>query len=225
MLIAAHPSFMSLAQRARPRPRRTQAERSAATQARLVDATIDCLVDSGYAGTTTLAICRRARVSHGALLHHFRTRERLLGAALQVVHARLRGQVVSELERLPDGPARVEAMVDLMWSAFGSREFKAVLELWLAAANQPEVSWAVWPEARAFDASNEPLAERLLPEAAARVPEFTVYLSLIFQVMQGMGLARATLPTHPAADEMRGRVRALLTRILREAFGGDGPDQ
>ena len=214
---------MPLTDRARSRPRRTQAERSADTQARLVDATIGCLVDHGYAGTTTSAVCRRAGVSHGSLLHHYGTRERLLGAALEVVHARLRRQVVSRLEQLPEGPTRVEAIVDLMWSAFGSREYKAVLELWLAAANHPEVSWAVWPEARAFDASSEPLAERLFPEAASRVPEFTVYVSLIFQLMQGMGLARATLPTHPAADEMRGRVRALLTRILREVFAGDGP--
>ena len=213
---------MPVATRPRSRPRRTQAERSAATQARLVDATIECLIHHGYAGTTTLAVCRRAGVSHGSLLHHYGTRERLLGAALDAVYARLRVRVVSGLEQLPEGAARVEAMVDLMWSAFGSREFKAVLELWLAAANQPEVSWAVWPEARAFDAANQPLAEQLFPEVASRVPDFAVHVSLIFQVLQGMGLAKATLPTHAAGEAMRGRVRALFTRILREAFAADG---
>jgi AcrR family transcriptional regulator len=213
---------MPVATSPRARPRRTQAERSAATQARLVDATIECLIHHGYAGTTTLAVCRRADVSHGSLLHHYGTRERLLGAALDAVYARLRVRVVSGLEQLPEGDARVEAMVDLMWSAFGSREFKAVLELWLAAANQPEVSWAVWPEARAFDAANQPLAEQLFPEVASRVPDFDVYVSLIFQVLQGMGLAKATLPTHPAGEAMRGQVRALLTRVLREAFAADG---
>ena len=119
-------------------PRRTQAERSAATQARLLDATLECLVERGTAGTTTLEVCRRAGVSHGSLLHHFGTRERLLGAALELLYVRLRDPVVAAFEALPEGEARIDAFVELMWSAFGSREFKAVVELWLAAANQPD---------------------------------------------------------------------------------------
>jgi AcrR family transcriptional regulator len=198
--------------------RRTQAERSAETQARLIAATIECLVEGGYGGTTTLAVCRRADVSHGSLLHHFGTRERLLGAALKAVYARLRERVVAGLEALPQGPARVDAVVDLMWAAFGAPEFKAVLELWLAAANQPDVSWAVWPEARAFDAGNQPLAERLFPQVAARLPDFPVYVSLLFQVMQGLGLVNATLPKTAEAKEMRTRLLALVAGIVRVAF-------
>jgi AcrR family transcriptional regulator len=200
------------------RRRRTQAERTAETRGKLVDATIEGLIEAGYGGTTTLAVCSRAGVSHGSLLHHFGKREVLLGAALEAVTGRLRARVVDGLAELPGGPERVEAMVDLMWSAFGSREFKAVLELWLAAANHPEVSWSVWPEARAFDAGNAPLAEALFPEFARTVPDFQVYVSLLFQTLQGMGLAHATLPGDTEGDAMRTRVRALLTRILAEAF-------
>jgi AcrR family transcriptional regulator len=206
-----------LARKKSPR-RRTQAERTAATRSKLIEAAIECLIDSGYGATTTLAVCRRAGVSHGSLLHHFGKREVLLGAALEAVYAGLRERVVSGLEGLPEGDARVASMVNLMWSAFGAREFKAVLELWVAAANQPELSWAVWPEARAFDAGNAPLAEQFFPELAERVPGFHVYVSLLFQALQGMGLAHATLPQTAEAEAMRGQVRALLTRILREAF-------
>ena len=125
--------------------------------------------------------------------------------------------------RCRKGSARVAAMVDLMWTAFGAREFKAVLELWMAAANQPDVSWAVWPEARAFDAGNPPLAEQLFPEFAARVPDFHLYVSLLFQALQGMGLVHATLPESPESEALRGQVRALLTRMLRQAFAAEPP--
>lgn len=207
--------------RKRSRPaRRTQAERSAATRALLLDATIDCLVEHGYAGTSTVAVCRRAAVSHGSLLHHFGTRERLLGGALDLLYARLRDPVVAAIEALPRGEARVDALVEAMWSAFGAREFKAVIELWLAATNQPDVGWAVWPGAQAFDDAIQPLAERILPEVAARVPDFPVYVSLLFQALQGMGLTRATFPGRDAAHPMRTRVRALLARIVRDAFAG-----
>jgi len=206
------------------RPRRSQAERSAETRGRLVEATIRCLVERGYSGTTTLAVCREAGVSHGSLLHHFGTREQLLGAALEAVYARLRSRVVAGLEALPAGDARVEALVEVMWSAFGAPEFKAVVELWLAAANQPDVSWAVWPEARAFDAGTRPLAEQLFPDVAARLPDFDVYVSLVFQVLQGMGLVAATLPREAAGESLQPRVRALLARIVREAFAASaGP--
>ncbi len=56
------------------RPRRTQAERSAATIERLHQAAIDCLVEQGYARTSTQDICRRAGVSQGALFRHFPSR-------------------------------------------------------------------------------------------------------------------------------------------------------
>jgi len=200
------------------RPRRTQAERSAETRGRLVEATIACLVEHGLAGTTTVAVCARAGVSHGSLLHHYGTREALLGEALRHVYGRLRQRVVSGLEALPEGEARVHALVDRMWSAFGAPEFKAVLELWLAAANQPELSWAVWPEARSFDAGNQPLAEALFPDVAARVPDFPLYVSLLFQMMQGMGLVQATLPRDAGTDALGAATRGLLARVLRQAF-------
>jgi AcrR family transcriptional regulator len=202
--------------------RRTQAERTTATRSRLIDATIGCLIDLGYSGTTTLAVCERAGVSHGSLLYHYGTRERLLGAALDAVYERLQTPVLRAIGELPEGEERIDALVDLMWSAFGAPEFKAVVELWLAAANQPDVGWAVWPEARAFDDAIQPLAARLFPDVAERVPDFPLYISLLFQAMQGMGLARATWPERED-DPTRARVRALLTRLLRDAFRQETP--
>jgi len=197
--------------------RRSQAERTAETRGRLIDATIECLIDSGYTGTTTVAVCKRSGVSHGSLLYHYGTRERLLGAALDAVYERLQRPVIESLEQLPLGEARVDALVELMWSAFGAREFKAVLELWLAASNQTDVGWAVWPEAQDFDRAIQPLAAHVFPDLATRMPDFSLYISLIFQVLQGMGLANAAWP-HDDDDPTRTRVRALLGRIVRDAF-------
>ncbi len=202
--------------------RRTQAQRSTATRERLIDATIGCLVDLGYSGTTTLAVCERAGVSHGSLLYHYGTRERLLGAALDAVYQRLRAPVLESIAALPVGEKRIDALVELMWQAFGAPEFKAVVELWLAAANQPGVGWAVWPGAEAFDDAIQPIAAQLFPEAAARVADFPLYISLLFQAMQGMGLANATWPNRPD-DPTRAQVRALLTRLLRDAFAQAKP--
>ncbi|MBY0440657.1 MAG: TetR family transcriptional regulator, partial [Mycobacteriaceae bacterium] len=45
--------------------RRTQAERSAATRIRLLDATVDCLATYGYAGTTTPRVAELAGLTRG----------------------------------------------------------------------------------------------------------------------------------------------------------------
>ncbi len=59
-----------------------QQERSRATQARLLEATVDCLVEHGWSGTTTTVVAARAGVSRGAQLHHYPTRAALVTAAV-----------------------------------------------------------------------------------------------------------------------------------------------
>ena len=62
-----------------------QDERSAETRRRLMDATVACLFERGYAGTTTTEIASRAGVSRGAQLHHFPRKDELVVSALEYV--------------------------------------------------------------------------------------------------------------------------------------------
>lgn len=63
--------------------RRTQAQRRDATIGALLDASIACLAERGYAATSTAAICARAEVSQGALFRHFPTRQALFVATAE----------------------------------------------------------------------------------------------------------------------------------------------
>src|SRR5215204_4657125 len=69
-----------LARGAAPLPR-SRSERTADSRALILDAAVACLVESGYAGASTLAVQARAGVSRGRLLHHFPSRAELLVAA------------------------------------------------------------------------------------------------------------------------------------------------
>ena len=51
---------------------RTQAERRHATQAKVLEAAIDALLDVGYARFTATDVAARAGVSRGAQSHYFR---------------------------------------------------------------------------------------------------------------------------------------------------------
>src|SRR2546421_7716476 len=121
------------------RERRTQAERTAATRAKLLDAAVACLVDLGYARTTTTVVAERAGVSRGAQLHHFPTKQELLAAALEHLYDRRREGFRKAFADVPADVDRVEAAIDLLWSTFSGNAFPAWLEMQVAARTDPQL--------------------------------------------------------------------------------------
>jgi AcrR family transcriptional regulator len=115
---------------------RLQEERSAETRRRLLDATVDCLFERGYAGTTTAEIAARAGVSKGAQLHHFPKKDDLVVGALEYLfELRLEASKDPEITRkLPaDKNQRLEAIVDLLVPVYRGKVFYAWLELVVAS--------------------------------------------------------------------------------------------
>jgi AcrR family transcriptional regulator len=131
------------------RPRRTQAERTAATRAKLVQAAFDCLLEKGYGATTVGAVQERAGVARGTLLHHFPTRaELMIGVVEDIADRRL--DVLSPATGEPAGQGW-DAVVDLVWRDLQSPAFLAALELWVAARTDAALREALVPiQARLF---------------------------------------------------------------------------
>jgi AcrR family transcriptional regulator len=128
---------------------RTQQERRERTREALLDATVDCLVELGYSGTTVQEICRRAGVSRGAQQHHFTTKAELLVAAVEHLVQRLREEITSTLV-LPTGPERVGEAIELLWRGFSGKLSTAALELWIAARTDEELRRSMLPVDRAL---------------------------------------------------------------------------
>jgi AcrR family transcriptional regulator len=123
---------------------RVQEERSAETRRRLLDATVECLHEFGYAGATTTEIARRAGVSRGAQLHHFHRKQDLVVSALEHVFALRLEQFTQAAVELPVGlDARINALIDLLWAAFKGPAFYAWLELVVASRTDAPLREAV----------------------------------------------------------------------------------
>ncbi|SRR6266498_1895138 len=133
-----------------PRKHRTQAERSERTRELLLDATIECLVELGYARTTVQEICQRAGLSRGAQQHHFTTKAELMTAALEHLFKRLSDEIIAGTTKLPTGPERIAAGVDLLWRAYSGTLSTAAVELWVAARTDPELRATLLPVDRAL---------------------------------------------------------------------------
>jgi AcrR family transcriptional regulator len=113
--------------------RRTQAQRTAAMRTRLLDATIECLVTYGYAGTTTLRVAHLAGVTRGAQIHHFRSKADLVVAAIEHLAQQRAQAAIRELSRVQASPDPIATILDFLWEAHQGPMFTAALELWVAA--------------------------------------------------------------------------------------------
>ena len=109
--------------------RRTQEERSAATVAKLLDATIDSLMEVGYEHTTSRSVAERAGVSRGAQSHHFPRRVDLIVSAVERMGELLQARAIEELDAVPLGRGHLRAMIDTLWSHYTSPVFPQVAKL------------------------------------------------------------------------------------------------
>src|SRR5215211_2132578 len=106
---------------------RREQERSRVTRLRLMGAAVDCLVEYGWAGTTTTVVAERAGVSRGAQLHHYPTRAELVVAAVEHVGRALVDLMLDAAKDLPSGPQRTEAVLQLLGDFYSGPLFVAAL--------------------------------------------------------------------------------------------------
>jgi len=122
------------------RARVPQAERRRITRGKLLDATIDSLIEIGYSRTTTVEVGERAGLSRGAQLHHFPSKVDLLVAAIEhLADERSKEFEVELAERLEQGDDPIDTMVDMLWSMFSDPIYWATIELMVAARTDPEL--------------------------------------------------------------------------------------
>ncbi|HSR85093.1 MAG TPA: TetR/AcrR family transcriptional regulator [Streptosporangiaceae bacterium] len=186
--------------------RRTQADRSATTRAALADAAIDVLIDHGWAAVTAIEVCSRAGVTRGAFHHHYPSLPSLLADALRRVYA-----TMGEHEQ--PAPADLTGLIDATWAAIGNPRFKAVLEAWLAMANDPGLRAEIGPVVDEFAALVSPDA---MPSVLTSAKRRGYYL-MARETMLGLALGRATNRGRPLGHEP-----AVLAQLRTAAAALDG---
>jgi AcrR family transcriptional regulator len=178
----------------------------------VLDATVECLVELGYAGTTTLEVQHRAGVSRGALLHHYTSRSELILAALEhLTEERIEG-LHEAAERIAPGADRIAWAVRTLWGTVDDRLFAASLELWLAARSDPELRAALIPKERVVGRVMMEWATDLFGEAAEH-PRFPAVLEVLIDAMRGAaarGVLRSPTSNRRLVDAWTDMVKALL---------------
>lgn len=188
---------------ARPK---TRSEQKDATRIRLIEVARRVFAKHGYDATSIALVCRAARVTHGALYHHFPSKDALFAAVVGAVFDGI-GTRVSGALNGNSGWAQVEA----------------ACAAYLDACTDPEVQLFVFRDGprvlsrETFDAvdhaSSAPLVEGLIGSWIAQGLFEPRPISLVARLL-GAAFAEAGTAIEAAAESDRQHVRSRAESLL-----------
>ncbi|HWC38440.1 MAG TPA: helix-turn-helix domain-containing protein [Acidimicrobiales bacterium] len=117
-------------------------EQGEATRAALVRAAQRLFARKGYAATATEEIVRAARVTRGALYHHFSDKEELFRAVFETTEAQMLERVIGVAADTPTPLAQLQVAVD----AFLEACLDPTLRRIVLQEGPAVLGWATWQE-------------------------------------------------------------------------------
>jgi AcrR family transcriptional regulator len=188
-----------------------QSVKSAQTRAKLIEATIRCIVKFGYARTTTPQVAAEAGLSRGAMLHHFENGAAVIKAAIVELHEkRLRA-----FRRAADTENHDTAtLVRTYWKQLQKPAFIAFHELALAARSNADLAQILQPLQVEFRERFNQQAVSLFPEWGADRRSFDLAMALSQTMLEGMAIqiftgAMDESMVEPMLKLLEGQIRAM----------------
>ena len=112
-------------------PRRSHAQRTAETRARLIAAVVESIAATGLSRTTAPEIARRAGVTWGAVQHHFGGKDGMLVAVLDDSFQRFAARMESIPLEDTSLEKRAALFIDCAWEHFSSPHYRSTYEILL----------------------------------------------------------------------------------------------
>lgn len=184
-----------------PDPTRTgkgELAKSGRTRRRILEAGIAVLDTEGYSGFSTSLVAEKAGITRPAMLYHFRSRFDLLAALTQYCVRRRLEMFEVAMAALPpmmDGTGdyyRARA-TEIAWDHLDLPEYRAFVELTLAARTDPELKAIVDPIMLAFDLARLNLTERTLPPEVFDLSAYSLARDVVRFLSEGVMMQDAIL--------------------------------
>lgn len=195
---------------------RTQQQRRDETRRALLDAAVESLIQVGFQRTTTLEVQRRANASRGALLHHFPSKAELLVAAVDHLAEMRARELKMFAAQLPEGRARTDAVLELLWQCFTGTFFQVAMELRTAARTDPELRPVLIAAERALRDRIVNQARSLFGKDVSEHPGLERALDFTLQFMIGAAMT-TVLHDDPRLRDLIEDFKTLFPTVLTNA--------
>lgn len=179
---------------------------------RLLEATIDCLVEVGWSGTSTTLVSERAGVSRGAQLHHFPTKHSLVFAAVEHLTV-MRGAELAEAVRKLPKKHQTRAVLGMLAEHMTSPVFTAALELWVAARTDADLRAEVVRLERRIGREMHRLTVELLAVDES-APGVRALIQATLDLIRGLGLANTITDDRRRRNQILDRWALVLDSAL-----------
>lgn len=195
-----------------------QQRKSIQTRLAILEAAIDCLQEHGFARTTTQLIAQMAGISRGAMLHHYATKQDLIGSVIEYTFYKRMENFLAAIRSLPEDD-RVDrnAGIEIYWQSLLTREFAAYLELMVAARTDAELREFFLPKARHYEHLERAEVFRAFPEWQGDPGAYELAMDFCIASMQGLLLHRDIWEER----ERRVRLRTLISTAILMLRSGD----
>ncbi|WP_107654596.1 TetR/AcrR family transcriptional regulator [Nocardia suismassiliense] len=203
-------------------PRRTQAQRRAATITKLVEATIEAIAEVGYHNASLGEISRRAGVSKGGIFRHFDSRTDLVVAAAEEVGRRhMRAFDNIRVRENTGHPLDLTHVLHRARNQIRQETNTVWFELLVAARTEPELRARLAPVARALIDDVERVAVAALsPAVPADIARLLA--TSIVHMFDGEAIFRSTYPRPELEDT---RIEYIAGTFQRLAESNRTPEQ
>lgn len=187
-----------MGKRVTEKKRRTQAERSAATRKRLLEASVKCLFEHGYGATTTIMVAEEAGVSRGAMLHQFPSKADLMTFVVEAAFEEEEALYQELLAGINEPRERLVAYPDAVWKVLSRPAGVAVLEILQGSRSDPALREKLAPVQARIEEHVRDVLQKEFPRGVS-VP----LLQLIVGAARGLSITQVLAPEGEVIESIR----------------------
>ena len=199
-----------------------QAQKSAMTRDRILDAAINCFVELGYTNVTTAKVASSAGVSRGAMLHHFPSKTELIQAAVEFLHDKLLEDYTRRVAGIPASLKRRDrrrAGLDAYWEHLTGDLFVVYHELCVASRTDPELKSILENSQVLFEQHVRDSNTVQFAEWNDRGDRFLLAMDVTKFLMEGMAAGQLMTNREERVERLLGYLSDRLEEIFEEGEG------
>ncbi|WP_101757409.1 TetR/AcrR family transcriptional regulator [Oceanicoccus sp. KOV_DT_Chl] len=202
-----------------------QAQKSALTRDRILDATISGFIKLGYNKLSTTQVADMAGISRGAMRHHFDSKKELIQAAIEYLHQKLLEEYLENISLIPEalhgsGRALIRARLDAFWNYLNSDLNLVYQELTMTARTDPELKDSLDRSIKNFDQIGRQSVLRLFSDWEGKGERLFFIIDTSRVVLEG--LIRVQWQTAANREQFIERQLHYLTLCIEQIVNDDG---
>jgi AcrR family transcriptional regulator len=190
--------------------------RAHATRSKLLSAAVAELLEHGYSGLTTVAVAQRAGVSRGAQQNYFPHKRTLVIDAVRELGARQIAELNERVDAVPPGRDRLRVALDILFDQYSGPLFTAVVELSLAARDEPELSAVIRHGERAVARAIHDVADSIFGREVTATDTFSERWATALAALRGLALLKVLGYSAASVDRQWQSTRRDIEQLLSQ---------